>query len=280
MTERTILVNENELIFKLMQDVNLAMVRIPAGEFVMGSDRKFDPELDERETPIHICRLPDYWIGKYPVTNLQYKAFIEATGRMAPEYWIDGKIPTGKQHHPVTGVKYFNALAFCEWLSILVGVHIVLPTEAEWEKAARGVDGRIWPWGNHPPNSSLCNFNSKMDDTTPVGKYSPQGDSPYGCADMSGNVWEWTANVFKPYPFKNEITSEDLDITAHHVLRGGAFFVFRWLTRCAVRAFDIPGNFWWEGIGFRIATSRRSIAAPIPAPGETDSAPASQDALK
>jgi formylglycine-generating enzyme required for sulfatase activity len=257
MTARSILVNENELIFKLSDDIDLSMKRVPGGRFIMGSDRKLDKEMEDREGPIHVVTLDDFWIGKYPVTNLQYRVFIESTEREAPEYWEDGKLPVGKGQHPVTGVKYFNALAFCEWLSALLGVNIVLPTEAEWEKAARGTNGRIWPWGNTPPNMSLCNFNSKMDDTTPVGRYSPAGDSHYGCADMSGNVWEWTANVLRPYPFVNELLPEDADISAPHVLRGGAFFVFRWLTRCAVRATEIPGPFWWEGIGFRVASSPR-----------------------
>ncbi len=98
-----------------------------------------------------------------------------------------------KSDHPVTQVSWDDAVAYCEWLSRTTGRSYRLPTRAEWEKAARGSDGRSYPWGNWPPNNQLCNFDHNVDDTTPVGRY-PNGVSPYGCWDMAGNVWEWTGD--------------------------------------------------------------------------------------
>jgi formylglycine-generating enzyme required for sulfatase activity len=90
----------------------------------------------------------------------------------------------------VVQVSWDDAKAFCDWAGL------VLPSEEQWEKAARGADGRRWPWGNEPPTDRHCNFNMNVKDTTPVGRYSPLGDSPFGCADMAGNVWEWTGSWF------------------------------------------------------------------------------------
>lgn len=132
-------------------------------------------------------------IGKTPVTNAQYAAFVEATKRKVPKHWKrllrQDRIPSGKENHPVVNVSWYDAVAFCRWLSQETGQPFRLPTEAEWEKAARGADGRIYPWGDEQLTNELCYLGSG---TTPVGRYSPQGDSPYGCADMAGNVWEWT----------------------------------------------------------------------------------------
>ena len=92
-------------------------------------------------------------------------------------------------NHPVVYVSWNDAQSFCEWAGLF------LPTEQQWEKAARGTDGRMYPWGKDPPTTDLCNFNSNVGDTTPVGRYSPQGDSPYGIVDMAGNVWEWCEDL-------------------------------------------------------------------------------------
>ena len=160
------------------------MVNIPAGDFQFGTDNE-NVWLDE------------YAIGKYPITNQEYKAFTDATGYQTPVHWVDGKIPEGKENHPVVNVNYYDAQAYCKWLSKITGETYRLPTEEEWEKAARGADGRRYPWGNEW-NSNLANtVESGIGDTTPVGKYSPNGDSPYGVADMVGNVWEWTSTEWE-----------------------------------------------------------------------------------
>ena len=113
-------------------------------------------------------------------------------------------------------ITWHDATAFCEWAGL------ALPTEKQWEKAARGTDGRTWPWGNEEPTAERCNFNKNIGRTTPVGQYSPRGDSPYGCADMAGNVWEWTASWYD--------SSEQL-----RVLRGGSWFTDAQRCRCALR---------------------------------------------
>ncbi|RPI35219.1 MAG: hypothetical protein EHM70_00275 [Chloroflexota bacterium] len=152
------------------------MVYVPAGEFLCGAEA-------EQMT------IAAFYIDRFPVTNTEYKKFVDATGHDAPSHWRRGVWPEGLANHPVVNVNWFSANAYAEW----VGKR--LPNELEWEKAARGVDGRLWPWGNvfHP---TLCNIRSEG--TSPVGFYSPAGDSPYGAADMAGNVWEWVGGKTSP----------------------------------------------------------------------------------
>jgi len=149
--------------------VEKTMVKIPAGEFFYGEDQE-KIETDE------------YYIDLTPVTNVEYKNFVDATGHDQPSHWRKGTYPEGKADHPVVEVNWFSATAYAEWAGKR------LPTNEEWEKAARGTDGRTWPWGNE---WSIENANVFSGDTSPIGHYSPQGDSPYGCQDMAGNVWEW-----------------------------------------------------------------------------------------
>ena len=170
-------------------------VTIPAGEFLMGSNKKKGILVDDSERPQHKLYLPAYRIACTPVTNAQYKRFIQATNYEPPEHWEKGSIPHGKKDHPVVYVSWQDAQAFCRWAGVR------LPTEAEWEKAARGTDGRIYPWGNQKPDNALCNCAFKASDTTPVGAY-PKGASPFGVLDMAGNVWEWTSSKIADYPYK------------------------------------------------------------------------------
>ena len=145
------------------------MVAVPAGEFLYGPDR------EKASTGA-------FYIDRFPVTNADYRKFVLETVYEEPAHWRRGTWPEGKADHPVVQVTWESALAYAQWAGKR------LPTEVEWEKAARGSNGRQWPWGS-PFDPHKCNTSS--DGTTPVGKYSPLGDSPYGCADMSGNVWEW-----------------------------------------------------------------------------------------
>lgn len=203
------------------------MVFVPAGEFYFGPDRM-------RLT------LPDFYIDRFPVTNAEYKKFVEATGAPEPTHWRRGTWPEGKADHPVVNVTWEQAAAYAEWAGKR------LPTEEEWEKAARGTDGREWPWGS-TFDPSRCNTNeSGIWDTTPVGKYSPAGDSPYGAADMAGNVWEWIGG--KPSPLRMP-------------LRGGDWLDTMEEARTHSRRMHTPKR-KNDFIGFRCAADRAAPAAP------------------
>lgn len=220
----------------------------------MGSDERKDTFALGDEMPQHKVVLAEYLIGKYPVTSAQYRAFVQAAGHRKPDHWSQGAIPPGKEQHPVVNVSWDDAMAFCQWASQASGRVVRLPSEAAWEKAARGVDGHIWPWGDRPPDETRCNFADNIKDTTPVGQYSPQGDSPYGCADMAGNVWEWTSSIYKGYPYDAEDGREGLESRAHRrVVRGGSF-AFPGRARGAFRRGYFPGK--WDGFyGFRVVVS-------------------------
>ena len=234
--------------------ISLHLVRVPAGGFQMGSVVARDQLAPDAELPPHPVRLSEFHIGRYPVTNTQYQAFVQAAGRRVPDHWERGRIPGGKANHPVVNVSWQDALAFCGWLAQESGQPIRLPTEAEWEKAARGMDGRIYPWGDEPPDESRCNFNSHVGDTTTIGRYSPQGDSPYGCADMAGNVWEWCQSLYRPYPYQAGDGREDLDQQGPRVLRGGAFLHDAGSVRCAYRNGGDP-SYWLNIRGFRVVVA-------------------------
>jgi formylglycine-generating enzyme required for sulfatase activity len=232
------------------------MVLIPAGEFLMGSDPQKDQDAYKNEQPQHTPYLPDYYIARTPVTNAQYLAFVQATGYEQPGHWKGGKPPAGKENHPVVYVSWDDAVAYCNWLSEVTGRDYRLPSEAEWEKAARGTDGRIYPWGDEPPDEGRCNFGGKVGETMPVGQYSPQGDSPYGCADMAGNVWEWTRSLDRGYPYDPRDGREDLEAGRYglRVLRGGAFYYEARDIRCAYRNWYLS-DVRSRGSGFRVLAS-------------------------
>jgi len=197
------------------------MVRVPAGKFLYGDDKR---EVE----------LPEFWIDKAPVTNAEYARFVAETGHEPPRHW-NGKTPPKKiADHPVVYVTWNDATAYAKWAGGR------LPTEEEWEKAARGTDGREYPWGEWTEDH--CNSEEAgLGDTTPVGQYSPQGDSPYGCVDMAGNVWEWTTSEWEPGDERR-------------VVRGGLWSGNQWLARCAYRDWNIPDLF--DGfVGLRVVVS-------------------------
>ena len=214
------------------------MVFVPAGEFIMGSD---DGNEDER--PAHTVFLDGFWIDKYEVTNAEYKGFVDATGQPPPHHWEGGTYPEGKGDHPVVWVSWHDAQAYCQWAGKR------LPMEAEWEKAARGTDGRKWPWGNSF-DTSKCNSGGSGD-TVPVGSY-PAGASPYGAQDMAGNAWEWTADWYEAYPGSGYISSRFGQ--KNKVMRGGSWFDGPALVRCSARNSAAP-KFSFSTIGFRCAKS-------------------------
>jgi formylglycine-generating enzyme required for sulfatase activity len=225
------------------------LILIPAGEFLMGSDPQEDKDALDNEQPQHRLYLPDYYLSKTPVTNWQYKAFVLATGRTAPQGWTNETHLHREEDHPVMTVSWYDARDYCQWLSQLTGKDYRLPSEAEWEKGARGIDGRIYPWGNQWVSGRCNSRENRLDWTTSVHAY-PQGASPYGVLDMAGNVWEWTRNLWgqsweRPdyrYLYRSTDGRENPDAGPEglRVLRGGAFDVNRRLVRCAYRYWYIP----------------------------------------
>lgn len=253
------LLNENIFIekaatrsFKPPRD-GFEWVRIPAGEFIMGSDLEKDAKAENIEAPQHKLYMPEFWISRYPVTNQHYKQFIEDTGYMTPKHWEGGEIPKGKELHPVVYVSWREAQLFCEW------AYVRLPTEAEWEKAARGTDGRTYPWGDSQPHRSLCNF-SNTTGTTPVGIFR-QGVSPFGVFDMAGNIWEWTATCWGmyvnksdfPYPYNTNDGRDDLNAPDNfaRIIRGGGYSYYAHRIRCAARWYAHPLS-THDDVGFRV----------------------------
>ncbi len=242
-------------------------ILIPAGPFLMGSQPGQD--VPDEETPQHEVNLPAYRIGKYPVTNAQYAEFIKREPQQeVPKKagWFLQQPPEDKLEHPVVGVSWHNALAYCQWLSRETDRTYRLPTEAEWEKAASWVgEGKSrYPWGNEFDKARSNTKEANLKDSTPVNAYSPQGDSPFGCADMAGNVQEWTSTLWGSnlnrsdfsYPYQAHDGREDLnaDQRLHRVFRvhrGGSFRDNQARATTAARsASDPDSKIKWRG--FRV----------------------------
>jgi formylglycine-generating enzyme required for sulfatase activity len=210
--------------------LRFAFIFVPAGEFLMGDDKGYNDE-----KPQHTVHLEAYYIARYLVTETQYHRFVAATGHKAPEHWQSGRPPKERAGHPVVNVTWEDAVAYCAWLAEDMELPIRLPTEAEWEKAARGTAGRTYPWGDEFDKTKCNTFASRIKSTTPVGRYSPAGDSPYGACDMAGNVREWTSSLYEDYPYQADDGREDPIASGDRVLRSGSFCDHPNSARCAYR---------------------------------------------
>ena len=226
-------------------------VTVPAGEFWMGGKGEYDGK------PLHQVMVAEFQIARVPVTNAQYALFVKASKHEAPKHFEEGRPPKGKDSHPVVYVSWHVAQAYCQWLSKQLRREARLPTEAEWEKAARGdKDQRAYPWGENF-EATRCNTGElNLGGTTPVGIFL-EGASPYGCLDMSGSVWEWTSTQYVDYPYKADDGRENPKGGAARVLRGGAFSGHRRSARCAYRNFGGPDS-RYSYIGFRVVCSPSS----------------------
>ena len=215
------------------------MVLVPAGEFLVGSNESND------EKPPHRVYLDAYSIDKYETTNALYKRFMDATGPPAPSDWTNSRF--NELNQPVVGVSWHDADAYCKWAGKR------LPTEAEWEKAARGTDGRKYPWGEQWDASRANSTESKLGKTAPVGSY-PSGASPYGAQDMAGNAWEWVADWYDSTYYKNspERNPKGPDSGTSRVLRGGSWGRYAIYLRSASRSYSTPDK-RFSDIGFRCA---------------------------
>jgi len=252
------------------------MVGVPAGEFVMGTSddeiarfqemedtKKWAKEWLERgwfksEQPQHRVWLDAFEIGKYPVTNAEYKHFIDETGHSPPNDWEERSYPGGKANHPVVRVTWHDAQAYCQWLSQKTGKAFRLPTEVEWEKAAtwdsQSDSKRIWSWGNAFDKTKCNTSESGIGGTTPVGIYT-DGASPYGAADMTGNVFEWCADWYDEDYYKNNPPDKNPQGPSSgkfRLLRGGSWCFDQFFARGAYRFYPLD---WGYGVGFRCARS-------------------------
>ncbi|GEM_PF-1394355 len=235
------------------------MILIPAGKFLMGIDLEKDKIASPDYWTQHILYLPNYYLAKTPVTNAQYAVFVQTTGRNQPHHWEGDNPPRDRQDHPVVNVSWHDAIAYCKWLSEVMGKPYRLPSEAEWEKGARGTDGRIYPWGNRW-DVMRCNTREVgMGDTTPVGAH-PQGASPYGLLDMVGNVWEWCSSLYQPYPYNPDDGREDSEANGPRVLRGGSWaYVSKEVARCSYRYDALPSSFGRD-VGFRVVVGSAALS--------------------
>ena len=223
----------------LPSGVTMDFVYVPAGEFWMGAT-KDDKDAIDCEKPQHKVYLDGYWIGKHPVTNEQYRAFVKHGGGEEPGC-INRFNNQHKHRHPVVGVNWHQAEKFCQWLSQHSGERVYLPTEAQWEKAARGTDGRRYPWGDRVPTPQLANYDKIIGDTTSVGSY-PSGASPYGALDMAGNVWEWVVDWYAEDYYSRSPAENPTGPTSgeFRVLRGGSWDYNELFLRVSSRLGYIP----------------------------------------
>ncbi|MER7184594.1 SUMF1/EgtB/PvdO family nonheme iron enzyme [Streptomyces hyaluromycini] len=262
-------------------------VVVEAGPFTIGLDEKKSDGRHASWSPAHTVHVDTFSISRTPVSVAEFARFVAETGhrtlaeRQGYSYvWVGGEDTTtaGQDHlwwkidgaywqaprgpesdvadkadHPVTHVDYADCLAYCEWSGTR------LPTEVEWEKAARGTDGRMYPWGDTPPTPDSCNHSMFVGDTTPIGSY-PDAGGPHGLADIVGNVWEWTSSLWQRYPFGSTeprvIVTKSGTRLELGVFRGGSFFndcTPRWVsptTRCYT-----PRNYSCYDLGFRVCRS-------------------------
>jgi toxoflavin biosynthesis protein ToxD len=243
------------------------MTLIPEGYVIMGTSLEqvanmleyedwaeewYSRNLFEIEQPQHQVYVPSFEIGTYPITNAEYFTFAWSTGHRVPRYWHGFKHTEALKDHPVVGVSLDDARAYCKWLSEQTGMQFCLPTELEWERSARGDDDRIYPWGDRFENWRCNTQEGSKRSTTPVGAYSPGGDSPFNIADLAGNVWEWTVTILQPYPYDPHDGRENLGADSHCVLRGGSWYYSRKLARCCSREWVLP-SYTSPLIGFRVA---------------------------
>ncbi len=217
------------------------MVLIPAGDCRIGSS-----DGPKHEQPNHHVHLDGFLIDRYPVTNVQYKQYLDITGQKTPPHWFGGTYPIEQANHPVVNVGFQEARDFAEWMGKR------LPTEAEWEKAARGPDGRTYPWGVAFHKERL-NSGNDPGQTTPVDKYR-DGGSQYGVMDMCGNVSEWTVDWYDEEYYKESPSSnpEGPETGKFKVIKGGFFGETIMGVRAACRAFYPPAN-GRDNLGFRCA---------------------------
>lgn len=241
--------SENYFTLHITQEIVMVFIRIPAGEFLMGSSDD-DLMAHPSEKPQHIVFLNEYWIGKTPVTEEQFRIY-QPKHNFIPEEAQD----------PIVNISWDEAQGFCNWLSKTSGLPIRLPTEAEWEKAARGTDGRLFPWGNEDPNS--FNIYDRIGGYA-VGSFL-EGASPYGVLDMAGNVFEWVSDWYEAeyYQHSPPENPKGPKTGQEKVMRGGDSWIDWWDLRVASRDYAALSSSDYVG-GFRCALNINEDLASLP----------------
>ena len=225
--------------------INASLVTIPAGSFMMGSDAGQDCE-----RPIHRVRVDSFALAATQVTNRDYAKFLATTGREAPPEW--GKPEFSDPRQPVVSVSWFDAVAYCDWLIEATGQRYRLPTEAEWEYAARGgVEEKLYPWGDEPPQSLPGYAEKWLAGPEPVGKDHPNG---FGLYDMCANVHEWCSDWYDAayYAVSPERDPRGPESGTRRASRGGSWRHHIKMSRCSARS-SIPPEFHYADYGFRVA---------------------------
>ncbi|PDW00314.1 formylglycine-generating enzyme family protein [Candidatus Chloroploca asiatica] len=248
-------------------------LQVPAGVFRMGTSERDLSALARRyggtresyreEAPQHEVALPAFALAATPVTNALYATFVQATGMTPPLHWRGPLPPTALQDHPVVDTNWHEAVAFCQWLTaslqqtsvVVPGLappyRFRLPSEAEWERSARGTDGRQFPWGDEFRAELANTRESNLGSSSVVGSR-PEGISPIGAHDMAGNVWEWTASLDALYPYQRNDGREDPTREGRRIMRGGCYVNPQGYARCACR-FRLAPTVRNEFTGFRLA---------------------------
>ncbi len=236
----------------------------------MGSDKSRDKEAYDDETPQYPVEVDAFALGQHPVTVAEYACAVRAKVVREPpqfdasgtKYGPDWQTQQMHPEHPVVCVSWNDALAYTGWLAKTTRQPWRLPSEAEWEKAARGTDGRIYPWGDEFDAERCNTYESGIMTTTSVGRY-PTGESPYHMQDMTGNVWEWASSLYlyQPYPYRKNDGRENLDSIDNRVRRGGSWNVYPLNARAAFRGGDGPDSLLFDG-GFRLARAATGSSAP------------------
>jgi formylglycine-generating enzyme required for sulfatase activity len=250
-------------------------ISIPSTPFLMGTpERQLSAlakahggtrESYREESPQRQVTLPPFQIARTPVTNALYAAYVAASGARPPLSWRAAQPPASLGDHPVTDVSWHEAQSFCAWLTHTLeqlGGHdplalsgrrarFCLPSDAQWELAARGTDGRMFPWGDEWDQARANTREAGIGATRPAGSF-PLGASPYGCVDVAGTVWEWTSSLDRPYPYEPQDGREDAGGAGRRILRGGCYANPHGYARCACR-FRLPPAVSNEFLGFRLA---------------------------
>jgi formylglycine-generating enzyme required for sulfatase activity len=228
----------------------MEMIAIPTGSYMMGRDPARD--VAEDATPAHQVKVGGFMLSRHEITNKQYSDFLKATNHPSPSGWVGLQYPANQDDFPVSNISWDDAVSYCKWVSNQSGIQFRLPTEAEWEYAARGMDNRIYPWGQDwDPFKTVSSENSQSNVVAVSSAQLSSDRSPFGIIGMSGNLSEWTSSTYSLYP--NSTAKED-PCTDCKIIRGGNFLSKDKNLLTTTNRIWQPNNFKNERVGFRIAS--------------------------